>query len=83
MADDLYELGDEVHGDLNNRLGAYDGSMLVKHVTLCEIVTLDGERQIMATHSSGIMAWETLGFLDYMRAVEWAGFADDDGRTDS
>jgi len=77
MADDLHELGDEVHGDLNERLAAYDGSMLVKHVTLAEIITADGERQMLGTHSRAMQKWETLGLLHYASDLELLDGLDD------
>lgn len=78
MAEDLHELGDEVHGDLNDRLSALDGSMLVKHVTLAEVITADGERQLVGTHSRDMQKWETLGFLRYACDLELIdGLADE------
>lgn len=70
MADDLHELGDEIHGDLNQRLAALDGSMLVKHVTLAEILTESGERMMVGAHSRDMQKWETLGLLRYACDLE-------------
>lgn len=78
MAEDLHELGDEVHGDLNARLAAFDGSMLVKHVTLAEVITADGRRELVGTHSRDMMKWETVGFLRYASDLELADTLDGD-----
>jgi len=76
--DAVDELKDQVHSDIATRVGAFDGSMLVKYVALIEVISDDGERALLALTSKDIKAWETLGMFEYMRQLEQAGAVRDE-----
>jgi microcompartment protein CcmL/EutN len=60
-----------VAAGLNTVLAA-EGEMLIKWVVIAESMGADGERGLWAMASADMKSWETLGFLEYSKAREYA-----------
>ncbi|GAA4845495.1 hypothetical protein GCM10023201_40950 [Actinomycetospora corticicola] len=79
---DFDDLGDQLQGDLNARLHAADGSMLVKFVALAEVISTDGDRSLIAISTRDMQSWESLGMLEFARQLEQASLTHDDGEVE-
>jgi hypothetical protein len=51
---------------------AAEGEMLIKWVAIVETMGNDGERGLWAVAAEEMKSWETLGFLEYGKAREYA-----------
>lgn len=53
------------------------GEMVTRWVALVEVIDAEGERGLWTLAADGQKAWDTLGMLDYARAVEHAAVTAD------
>lgn len=80
--DKLAKLSDAVHGDIAARIGASDGSMLVKFLALVDCMDENGQRALSSLTSKDMKSWESLGMLEFARQIEQAATVHDNGRSD-
>lgn len=71
MSDETGDVHAAVAEALNTVLGD-EGEMLIKWVVIAESMGGDGERGLWAMASADMKSYETLGFLEYAKAREYA-----------
>lgn len=54
------------------------GAMLTRYIVLAEVVDAEGRRALWSGSAPDQKTWDTMGLLDYARAVEYAATAKDE-----
>jgi hypothetical protein len=79
VSDEARDLSDVVQGALADALHGNDGAVLVKYVTICEVIDPSGERALWLLATDGMKPWESIGMLEYAHDIERAATNADDG----
>lgn len=73
MDDDLRT---RLHAALADTLSEVEGDMLVKWVLTAEVIDADGKRAVWTCSPQGQLVYESVGLLEFAKAVEAAGLVD-------
>jgi hypothetical protein len=65
-------LSDTLQGALADVIHANDGAVLIKYVTVCEVMETTGERSMWVLATDGMKPWESIGMLEYAHDLERA-----------
>ena len=67
------EMAQDMLADLIQKLDP--GAMLTRFVGIVEVVDADGDRCVWTLVTPGATAWDSLGLMEYGKAIEYAALA--------